>query len=351
MQTPTPGGAPPETDLPDLRPYRSIDFAGCKRLWSDLGLSTWYNPPEKDIPRWLDAPNSEILVLAQGEEIVGTVAVGHDGHRGWLYALAVRPELRGRGQGRRLVQAAEAWLAARGIPKVQLMVRVNNERAKGFYGALGYHTEPRRLFARWLESPGTPPEDAPVPDWLRPETAAPKRIDVIITYLEMYERPSEALAKPPRGKPVALLRAHNPTLGFYRFLYESVGKPWLWWERLVLSDEDLTAIIHDPLVEIYVLYVDGVPAGYGELDRRKRPDINLNLFGLMPEFVGRGLGAYFLTSIIDIAWSHEPKRLLVNTNTLDHPRALPTYQRCGFSPIGQEETVFIDPRRNGIILA
>jgi GNAT superfamily N-acetyltransferase len=118
-----------------------------------------------------------------------------------------------------------------------------------------------------------------------------------------------------------------------------------------MDDATLSAIIRDDRVEIYVLYVDGVPAGFAELDRREAEEIELAYFGLMPDFVGRGLGRFLLTWAIDTAWSHEPERLWVNTNSLDHPKALALYQRCGFRPYKQEPKLFDDPRITGLIPA
>ena len=145
-----------------------------------------------------------------------------------------------------------------------------------------------------------------------------------------------------------MFRAKQPPLAFYRFLYETVGEPWLWWERRELSDDELLAIVHDPLVEIYVLNVDGAPAGFFELDRRSPPDIELALFGLVPDFIGKKLGVYLLTSAIDIAWSYSPRRLILHTNSLDHPRALPLYQRLGFKPYKQISRLIDDPRESGL---
>ena len=87
----------------------------------------------------------------------------------------------------------------------------------------------------------------------------------------------------------------RPTIGYYRFLYDSVGRDWNWNSRKRLSDEQLVAIIHDPLDEVHVLYVEGVPAGFAELDRRekgesKAGEIEIVQFGLVPEFIGQGLG-------------------------------------------------------------
>jgi GNAT superfamily N-acetyltransferase len=172
-----------------------------------------------------------------------------------------------------------------------------------------------------------------------------------ITYLQMAAKPARPAAHPPHNLHVALLRARQPTVAFYRFLYSNVGADWLWYERRAMDDDELAAIIQDDEVEVYVLYVEGVPAGYAELDRRTKPEIELAYFGLMPEFIGRGLGDYLLSTAIDIAWSYEPSRLWVNTNTLDHPRALPLYQRHGFVPYGQEQRIVPDPRLTGLIPA
>ncbi len=92
-----------------------------------------------------------------------------------------------------------------------------------------------------------------------------------------------------------------------------------------------------------------MPAGFAELDRRAEPDIELAYFGLVPEFIGRGLSNYLLSAALDIAWSHEPKRVWVHTNTLDHPRALALYQRLGFQPYKQERKTIPDPRIAGLI--
>ncbi len=170
-----------------------------------------------------------------------------------------------------------------------------------------------------------------------------KKIKSVITYLEMTARPTSPTPPRPAVK-VALLRAEKPTVSFYRYLYETIGQDWLWWERRQLTDPQLKTIIEDDLVEIYVLYVAGVPAGFGELDRRRAKDIELAYFGLMPEFIGQSLGGYFLRWMIDQAWSHNPKRLFVHTCTEDHPAAIHNYQRHGFEPYKQVTEEIDDPR-------
>ncbi|MFQ5784719.1 MAG: GNAT family N-acetyltransferase [Alphaproteobacteria bacterium] len=164
-------------------------------------------------------------------------------------------------------------------------------------------------------------------------------IETTVTYLEMRAPPKRPGVPAPLGK-LAILRAERPTVSFYRYLYNSVGGPWNWTDRRRIDDDTLRAIIEDPKVEIYVLYVAGVPAGYVELDRRFESEVELAYFGLMPEFVGRGLGSYFLDWAVTAAWMAGPERLWVHTCTLDHPRALSLYQRAGFVAYKQEiETV------------
>ncbi|UCH76180.1 MAG: GNAT family N-acetyltransferase [Rhodospirillales bacterium] len=157
-----------------------------------------------------------------------------------------------------------------------------------------------------------------------------------------------APSRPPTPLPrtaskIALLRAEKPTVGFYRYLYGAVGEPWRWYERNLLSDKALAAIIGDPSVEIYVLYCDGAPAGYAELDRRRDGEVELAYFGLIPDYFGRGLGRYMLDWAIDTAWSGQPRRLWVHTCTLDHPAALAVYQKAGFMPYKQETVTIVDP--------
>src|SRR5260370_29736357 len=90
---------------------------------------------------------------------------------------------------------------------------------------------------------------------------------------------------------------------------------------------------------VHVLMADGVPAGFAELDRRREGEIELVQFGLMPEFIGQGLGRYFLQWTIDRAWSYDPRRFWLHTCTLDHPAALPNYRKAGFEIYKEEMTV------------
>ncbi|MBV6632481.1 MAG: GNAT family N-acetyltransferase [Alphaproteobacteria bacterium] len=169
-------------------------------------------------------------------------------------------------------------------------------------------------------------------------------LNVTITYLEMDERPSGAPIPAPHKSQVALMRAIEPTISFYRYLYDTVGGPWLWYERRRMATAVLRETITDYRVEILVLYVAGVPAGFAELDRRKPNVTDLAYFGLIPDFIGRRLGPFLLDAAIRRAWDGDIGKLTVNTCTLDHASALPMYQRSGFEPVRQELKVIKDPR-------
>lgn len=155
-------------------------------------------------------------------------------------------------------------------------------------------------------------------------------MEVITTHLEMRSRPSLAPARFLR--PGMLLRLDPPTVGFYRYLYTAIGSSWGWDERRELDDDALGAIILDPAVDVFVLYVGGVPAGMFELDRRVADEIELRHLGLVSEFIGRGLGKHLVTAAVEAAWDHEPDRLWVRSTSLEHPQGVLTYQWAGFTP-------------------
>jgi GNAT superfamily N-acetyltransferase len=174
-------------------------------------------------------------------------------------------------------------------------------------------------------------------------------LDDVITYLEMRSKPTgPPLPAPPRPR-LALMRAEDCTVSFYRYLYETVGTPWLWFERRLLDDAALAATIHKPTTEIFVLYAGGVPAGYFELDAAEPRQTELCYFGLVPEFIGRGLGPFLLRVAIDRAWSRGIDRLWVHTRMFDHPKALGYYQRAGFVVYARQKLRFEDPRTRGVL--
>ena len=126
------------------------DVAAVAALWRDCGLAAPYNPPDHDIAFCRATPTSELFVAEAGGTIIATAMAGHDGHRGWLYYVAVDPARRGAGLGRRMVAHAEAWLTGHGVRKVNLIIRDGNAAVQGFYERLGYDVEPRVQMARWL---------------------------------------------------------------------------------------------------------------------------------------------------------------------------------------------------------
>jgi ribosomal protein S18 acetylase RimI-like enzyme len=315
-----------------ILPYTDDAFDGVVALWRESGILKDYNDPKTEIARIQKNGNCLLYIGRDGDRIVASVLVGHDGYRGWIYKLAVAADRRGQGFGRRLVQFAEAWLVARGMPKCNLMVRAENPAVQEFYRHLGYESAGHAVLGRWLDKGDVNLSSA--------------EIDVVITYMEMTAPPTRPSVPLPAGKH-ALLRVDQPTVAFYRFLYNTVGEAWLWTDRRRMSDERLQAEIDHPEVELYVLYSGGQPAGFVELDRRKKPAVSFNYFGLMPAFIGRGLGKYLLNWAVDQAWSYAPEKLIVDTCSLDHPRAIGEYQRAGFRPVRQVQKRMLDPRLEG----
>lgn len=162
----------------------------------------------------------------------------------------------------------------------------------------------------------------------------PESVDVTITYLEQQARPSLPRPIAPAMR-TALMRAERAPVHFYRYLYDVIGAPHNWVSRRRMVDAELANIIHHPDVYIYVLYVDGSPAGLAEVDARDAEGNDLRFFGLAPDFIGKGLGRFFLTHVIELAWARGPKALRLETCSLDHPAALPLYQKLGFEVTGR----------------
>jgi GNAT superfamily N-acetyltransferase len=174
-------------------------------------------------------------------------------------------------------------------------------------------------------------------------------LDDTITYLEMRARPGGRRVPAPLDK-LALMRAEPCTVSFYRYIYDAVGGPWLWFERRLVDDVSLAELLAEPTLEIFVLYVGGVPAGFFELDTAATRETKLCYFGLAPDFIGRGLGPYMLRAAIDRAWSARPiDRFWLHTSTYDHPKALQTYQKAGFVVYARRPVAFEDPRRLGVV--
>ncbi len=173
-------------------------------------------------------------------------------------------------------------------------------------------------------------------------TPAERSISATVTYLAMEKRPS-AHRPPPLLVKTAILRAEKPPVHFYRYLYDAVGRDYLWVERRHWNDEALAEMLADENVALYVLYVGGVPAGMAELDFRKENIAQIAYFGLTPEFVGRRIGPWFLYHAVELCWARPISKVMVSTCTLDHKKALSTYQRAGFAPYARGEKAIVVP--------
>ncbi len=138
-----------------IREFRDDDRAAVIALWQDCDLTRPWNPPERDIELCRRSGHGTLFVAEAAGRLAGTIMVGHDGHRGWVYYVAVDPAHRRDGLGRALMRHAEAFLAAQGVPKIMLLIRETNSAVAAFYQRLGYQIEPRLLMTKSLPE-GTP---------------------------------------------------------------------------------------------------------------------------------------------------------------------------------------------------
>ena len=174
------------------------------------------------------------------------------------------------------------------------------------------------------------------------------KLEALVTSLEMFALPTPEPLPPPCAG-LSIVQAVHPTVSFYRYLYDTIGRDWLWSDRRKLGDQALAAIIHNPAVETFVLYLDGVPAGYVELDAREMPVVELSYLGILPDFIGKKLGPYLLSFAIHRVFEKKPSRFWVHTCSLDHPSALAMYQRAGFVAFKEHIEIGEDPRVTGLI--
>lgn len=181
------------------------------------------------------------------------------------------------------------------------------------------------------------------------KAAKPKSLKATVTHLEMTRRP-RAITPLPVNLHATLMKATNIPLHFYRYLQWQVGREWNWVARLRMTDEQLSKIVHAKNTRIFVLSVDGAPAGFFELADLEESTVELSYFGLMGHVRKRGLGEWMLGQALTTAWSTTPARVIVSTNTLDHPAALPLYQKMGFEPVSQNQAI-IRPLADDEILA
>ncbi|HZG08580.1 MAG TPA: GNAT family N-acetyltransferase [Allosphingosinicella sp.] len=173
----------------------------------------------------------------------------------------------------------------------------------------------------------------------------PGHLGTVVTFLEMRTRPP---LRPLPPSPLRLERRINPDPARYRLLFERVGAPWLWFSRLTMDDARLAAEI----AEVHaVTDRHGVEIGLLELDFRVAGECLIRFLGLVPELAGKGHGKWLFAHTLALAWRRGVEQVRVNTCSLDHPAALPSYIKAGFSVRGRAFESFPDPRALGILPA
>ncbi|HVR71833.1 MAG TPA: GNAT family N-acetyltransferase [Vicinamibacteria bacterium] len=165
-------------------------------------------------------------------------------------------------------------------------------------------------------------------------------MQVLRTYLEM-RAPGELSPAPPPDMQARVERVEDCPPSFFRYLYGAVGAPYHWVDRLPWTDEDIRRYLVTPGVSLWVLSLAGAPAGYFELKSHDDGAVEIAYFGLLPEFIGRGLGKYMLTEAVREAWRQGARRVWLHTCTLDGAAALPNYRARGFRPY-KEEVHWVD---------
>jgi GNAT superfamily N-acetyltransferase len=148
--------------------------------------------------------------------------------------------------------------------------------------------------------------------------------------------PSELKAAKIAEERVRIEQASNCPASFYRYLYAEVGRAYHWIDRLDWTDEKIRAHLARPQLTLWLLTCEGSPAGYFELEQHDDNSTEIAYFGLLPEFIGRGLGKHLLTSAVERAWADGAQRVWLHTCTLDDPAAMPNYLKRGFRPFKQE---------------
>jgi len=138
-----------------VAPIGEADVAHIIALWQRCGLTRPWNDPAADIALAQRCANATVLVGRDNGVIAASAMVGHDGHRGWVYYVAVDPDHRQKGHGRAIMAAAEDWLRQAGIAKLQLMVRPDNAKVQAFYESIGYDEQERIVYAKWLDGRAT----------------------------------------------------------------------------------------------------------------------------------------------------------------------------------------------------
>jgi ribosomal protein S18 acetylase RimI-like enzyme len=172
----------------------------------------------------------------------------------------------------------------------------------------------------------------------QPPPRSDGKLPVTVTRLELMPADWTRRGLAPDIK-VDIAREQAPTAALYLDLYDRVGRAWLWYERRLLGDETLAALINRPGHEVHIARHDGALVGYFELY-----DNEIVFFGLATDYIGRRIGPWLLDRAIERGFTRGAVSLVLNTNTVDHPRALDTYRKAGFRIVGREDKELQDPR-------
>ena len=172
----------------------------------------------------------------------------------------------------------------------------------------------------------------------QPPPRADGRLPVTVTHLDLARGDWTKRGDAP-AVAVTIAREPAPTAALYLYLYDRVGRPWLWYERRLLDEKALAALINRPGHELHVARHDGALVGYFELFGDE-----LVFFGLTPDYIGKRIGLWLLDRAIERGFARGSQRLVVNTNSVDHPSALDTYRKAGFRVVRSESKELQDPR-------
>jgi GNAT superfamily N-acetyltransferase len=172
----------------------------------------------------------------------------------------------------------------------------------------------------------------------------PGKIANVVTFLEMTEPPAGTPAAMP-GVTVEVVP--RPAPGWYRALYRRIGEQWLWFSRAIMSDTELRSLLEAPATRVLTARKDGMDVGLAELDYSTPGEVEIAMFGVVPEAVGTGIAHTLMSAVLAYAFRDGTRRVWLHTCTFDHPRALGFYRRNGFRPYRFAIEVSDDPRNTG----
>jgi len=173
------------------------------------------------------------------------------------------------------------------------------------------------------------------------------KIANVVTYLEMTERPAPASAL--QTEEYCVRKIDTPSPDWYRAIISRIGEEWLWVHIPLMPEPELTALLRDPAVDIHALEQGRETLGVAELDRRQPGEVEIVMFGVVPEAVGTGAAHRLMQGVLDAAFGPDTRRVWLHTCTNDHPAALRFYRRAGFRPYKFAIEVMDDPRLTGAI--